>query len=141
MLCLVSSAINKLHARAATDLELGADAEVAEVRHVNLRDSPSFTPMCRPAPEGWLVNVLDGPFTDDLDGTVWYQVVARGQTGYMLSDYLRTLMLSPRCGGDYDRRQCQSAFWAGARAMAYCLSFPMAPLSIPPVRFRMLWRS
>ncbi|MEZ4530773.1 MAG: SH3 domain-containing protein [Thermomicrobiales bacterium] len=94
VLCLVSSAIVfQPHARAATDLELGADAEVADAQgdNVNLRDSPSYTGnVLTSVPEGWLVNVLDGPFTDDLDGTVWYQVVARGQTGYMLSDYLRT---------------------------------------------------
>ena len=52
--------------------------------------------MLTSVPEGWLVNVLDGPFTDDTDGTVWYQVVANGQTGYMLSDYLRSPMaMSP----------------------------------------------
>ncbi len=77
--------------RAATDLPLGADAQVAEAQGdpVNLRDRPSYTGnVLTSVPEGWLVNVLDGPFTDDLDGTVWYQVVANGQTGYMLSDYL-----------------------------------------------------
>lgn len=81
------------HARAATDLTLGADAEVADAQgdNVNLRDQPSYSgSILTSAPEGWLVNVLDGPFTDDSDGTVWYQVVARGQTGYMLSDYLRS---------------------------------------------------
>lgn len=81
------------HARAATDLTLGADAEVADAQgdNVNLRDQPSYAgAVLTSVPEGWLVNVVDGPFTDDIDGTVWYQVVARGQTGYMLSDYLRT---------------------------------------------------
>ncbi len=81
-------------AQAATDLVLGADAEVADAQGdpVNLRDRPSYTGnVLTSVPEGWLVNVLDGPFTDDLDGTVWYQVIANGQTGYMLSDYLRTL--------------------------------------------------
>jgi uncharacterized protein YraI len=81
------------HARAATDLTLGADAEVADAQgdNVNLRDQPSYAgSVLTSVPEGWLVNVVDGPFTDDTDGTVWYQVVARGQTGYMLSDYLRT---------------------------------------------------
>jgi len=80
-------------AQAATDLVLGADAEVADAQGdpVNLRDRPSYTGnVLTSVPEGWLVNVLDGPFTDDLDGAVWYQVVANGQTGYMLSDYLRT---------------------------------------------------
>lgn len=80
--------------QAATDLILGADAEVADAQGdpVNLRDRPSYTGnVLTSVPEGWLVNVLDGPFTDDLDGTVWYQVIANGRTGYMLSDYLRTL--------------------------------------------------
>ncbi len=94
ILCLIASAIAfQPTARAATDLTLGADAEVADAQgdNVNLRAEPSYTgDVLTSVPEGWLVNVLDGPFTDDLDGTVWYQVVARGQTGYMLSDYLRT---------------------------------------------------
>lgn len=79
--------------RAATDLQLGVDAEVADAQgdRVNLRDAPSYTgSTLTSVPEGWLVNVLDGPFTDDLDGTVWYQVVGNGITGYMLSDYLRS---------------------------------------------------
>jgi uncharacterized protein YraI len=92
VLCLIASAIvYQPQARAATDLVLGADAEVADAQgdNVNLRDAPSYTGnVLTSVPEGWLVNVLDGPFTDDLDGTMWYQVVARGQTGYMLSDYL-----------------------------------------------------
>ena len=92
--CLITSAVAfQPQARAATDLTLGADAEVADAQgdNVNLRDAPSYTGgVLTSVPEGWLVNVVDGPFTDDLDGTIWYQVVARGQTGYMLSDYLRT---------------------------------------------------
>jgi uncharacterized protein YraI len=93
VLSLITSALAfQPQARAATDLILGADAEVADAQgdNVNLRDAPSYTGnVLTSVPEGWLVNVLDGPFTDDLDGSVWYQVVARGQTGYMLADYLR----------------------------------------------------
>ncbi len=92
--CLIAGTlVFEPQARAATDLTLGADAEVADAQgdNVNLRDAPSYTgSVLTSVPEGWLVNVLDGPFTDDLDGTIWYQVVARGQTGYMLSDYLRS---------------------------------------------------
>jgi uncharacterized protein YraI len=94
VLCLIAGTFAlQPHARAATDLTLGADAEVADAQgdSVNLRDQPSYAgSVLTSVPEGWLVNVVDGPFTDDSDGTVWYQVVARGQTGYMLSDYLRT---------------------------------------------------
>ncbi|MCA9859727.1 MAG: SH3 domain-containing protein, partial [Thermomicrobiales bacterium] len=94
VLSLLASVIaSQPHARAATDLVLGADAEVADAQgdHVNLRSEPSYAgSILTSVPEGWLVNVLDGPFTNDADGTLWYQVVARGQTGYMLSDYLRT---------------------------------------------------
>jgi uncharacterized protein YraI len=94
ILCLITGTLAlQPHARAATDLTLGADAEVADAQgdNVNLRDQPSYAGnVMTSVPEGWLVNVLDGPFTDDTDGTVWYQVVANGQTGYMLSDYLQT---------------------------------------------------
>ncbi len=37
---------------------------------------------------GSSTSVVDGPFTDDTDGTTWYQIATAGQTGYMLSDYL-----------------------------------------------------
>lgn len=94
VLCLVSATVAlQPQARAATDLTLGADAEVADAQgdQVNLRDQPSYAgTVLTSVPEGWLVNVLDGPFTDDADGTVWYQVIANAQTGYMLSDYLVT---------------------------------------------------
>jgi len=94
ILCLICGTLAlQPHARAATDLTLGADAEVADAQgdNVNLRDQPSYSGnVLTSVPEGWLVNVLDGPISDDTDGTVWYQVVANGQTGYMLSDYLRT---------------------------------------------------
>lgn len=88
---IMSSLLVQPQARAATDLALGADARIAEAQGdpVNLRDRPSYSGnVLTSVPEGWLVNVLDGPFTDDTDGTIWYQVAASGQTGYMLSDYL-----------------------------------------------------
>ena len=92
VLCLIGGSLAwQPHARAATDLTLGADARVAQAQGdaVNVRDRPSYTgTILTSVPEGELVNVLDGPFTDDLDGTVWYQVTAGSQTGFMLSDYL-----------------------------------------------------
>ncbi|MFT4039170.1 MAG: SH3 domain-containing protein [Thermomicrobiales bacterium] len=94
ILCLIAATLAlQPHARAATDLTLGADAEVADAQgdSVNIRDQPSYSgSVITSVPEGWLVNVVDGPFTDDSDGTLWYQVVGNGLTGYMLSDYLRT---------------------------------------------------
>ena len=69
ILCLISGTLAlQPHARAATDLTLGADAEVADAQgdNVNLRDQPSYAgDVLTSVPEGWLVNVLDGPFTDD----------------------------------------------------------------------------
>ena len=93
LLTMIVPLAPRFEVRAATDLALGADAEVAEANGdpVNLRDQPSYAGnVLTSVPEGWLVNVLDGPFTDDADGAVWYQVVANGQIGYMLSEYLRT---------------------------------------------------
>ena len=60
--------------------------------------------------EGTIVDVLDGPFTDDTDGTIWYQINASGQPGYMLADYLVNAdgAVSPGGGGDHDR-QCESS--------------------------------
>lgn len=92
LLVMVLPITPQFETQAATDLVLGADAEVADAQgdQVNLRDQPSYAGnVLTSVPEGWLVNVLDGPFTDDADGTFWYQVIANGQTGYMLADYLR----------------------------------------------------
>jgi uncharacterized protein YgiM (DUF1202 family) len=82
---------HKFDAKAATDLVLGADAVISDAQgdNVNLRDQPSFAGnVLTSVPEGDFVSVVDGPFTDDTDGTTWYQITSTGQTGYMLSDYL-----------------------------------------------------
>ncbi len=81
----------KLDVRAATDLVVGAQAQVSDAQgdSVNLRMEPSYAgDVLTSVPEGEIVDVLDGPFTDNTDGTVWYQVNASGQPGYMISDYL-----------------------------------------------------
>ncbi len=92
LLMLVAPVMPDFEVRAATDLVIGADAEVADAQgdNVNLRERPSLSSdVLISVAEGDLVNVTDGPFTDDFDGTVWYLVIGNGQTGYMLADYLR----------------------------------------------------
>jgi uncharacterized protein YgiM (DUF1202 family) len=82
---------NRIDARAATDLPIGGEAVVADAQgdNVNMRDQPSYAgTVLTSVPEGGVVTIVDGPFTDDADGTVWYQVSTGDQTGYMLSDYL-----------------------------------------------------
>lgn len=82
---------NRIDARAATDLPIGGDVIVADAQgdNVNVRDQPSYAGnVLTSIPEGGVVTIVDGPFTDDADGTVWYQVSTGDQTGYMLSDYL-----------------------------------------------------
>ncbi len=82
---------NQFDANAATDLTIGGDAVVADAQgdNVNLRDQPSYAGnVLTSVAEGDYVTVVDGPFTDDTDGTIWYQVSVADQTGYMLSDYL-----------------------------------------------------
>lgn len=78
-------------AKAATDLIIGGQAQVSDAQgdNVNLRDTPSYSGVVLTSvPEGSIVDVLDGPFVDDADGTVWYLVNSAGQPGYMISDYL-----------------------------------------------------
>ncbi len=77
--------------KAATDLVVGGQARVSNAQgdNVNVRDAPSYSaPALTSVAEGTIVDVLDGPFTDDTDGSVWYMVNASGQPGYMISDYL-----------------------------------------------------
>ena len=77
-------------ARADTDLVIGGEARVSftDGDNIRLRAQPSTSgTVLTSVPEGWLVAVLDGPFSDGA-GSSWYQVIARGQTGYMVSDYL-----------------------------------------------------
>jgi uncharacterized protein YgiM (DUF1202 family) len=82
---------HEYNASAATDLTIGGAAVVADAQgdNVNLRDQPSYGgAVLTTVPEGDFVTVVDGPFTDDTDGTIWYQISSGDQTGYMLSDYL-----------------------------------------------------
>ena len=91
LLVLTIPIATKLDVEAATDLVVGAQAQVSDAQgdNVNLRAEPSYSgDVVASVAEGSIVDVFDGPFTDDADGTVWYQVNASGQPGYMLSDYL-----------------------------------------------------
>ncbi len=90
LLALVAPVVPALDTRAATDLILGTEAEIADAQgdNVNLRDQPSASAVVLASlAEGTLVEVVDGPFTDD--GSAWYLITAGDQTGYMLADYLR----------------------------------------------------
>ncbi len=91
LLAIALPIATEFDAKAATDLVIGGQAQVSDAQgdNVNLRDEPSYSGAALTSvPEGTIVDVLDGPFTDDADGTVWYQIDASGQPGYMLSDYL-----------------------------------------------------
>ncbi|CAN5805762.1 SH3 domain-containing protein [soil metagenome] len=84
------TSINPGSALADTDLIVGEDARVSYTSgdSIRVRSEPSYSgSVVTSVPEGWLVAVLDGPI-DDGDGSQWYQVTARGQNGYMVSDYL-----------------------------------------------------
>jgi uncharacterized protein YgiM (DUF1202 family) len=77
-------------ASADTDLVIGGEARVSYTGgdDIRVRSQPSTSgSVLTSVPEGWLVSVLDGPIADG-SGNQWYQVVARGMTGYMMSDYL-----------------------------------------------------
>src|SRR5215212_7832600 len=87
---LFSSTFPGSSVRAATDLEIGGTAVIAEAQgdHVRLRDAPGLDgEIIDTFPEGTVVDVIDGLFEAD-DGSLWYQVEAGGETGYMISDYL-----------------------------------------------------
>jgi uncharacterized protein YgiM (DUF1202 family) len=91
LLVMVVPIAHRFDAEAATDLTIGGDAVVADAQgdNVNLRDQPSYGGnVLTTVPEGDYVTLDDGPFTDDTDGTVWYQITAGDQTGYMLAEYL-----------------------------------------------------
>ncbi len=75
---------------ADTDLTLGGEARISYANgdDVRLRDEPSYNgSILTTVPEGWLVAVHDGPI-DDGAGSYWYEVTARGQRGYIVSDFL-----------------------------------------------------
>lgn len=91
LLVLAIPIANDIDVKAATDLVIGSQAQVSDAQgdNVNLRDAPSYSgSVLTSVAEGLIVDVLDGPFTDDADGTVWYMINASGQAGYMISDYL-----------------------------------------------------
>ena len=90
IVCLLSSTFPGNSVQAATDLEIGGTAVIAEAQgdHVRLRDAPGLDgEIIDTFPEGTVVDVLDGLFEAD-DDSLWYQVEAGGETGYMISDYL-----------------------------------------------------
>lgn len=75
---------------ADTNLTLGGEARISYANgdDVRLRDEPSYNgSVLTTVPEGWLVTVHDGPI-DDGAGSSWYEVTARGQRGYIVSDFL-----------------------------------------------------
>ncbi len=77
-------------ASADTDLDIGGEARVSYTGgdSIRVRSTPSYDgSVVTSVPEGWLVAILDGPISDG-EGSQWYKVTARGQTGYMVSDYL-----------------------------------------------------
>ena len=91
LLALAIPIATEFDAKAATDLVVGGQAQVSNAQgdNVNVRDAPSYSATALTSvAEGTIVDVLDGPFTDDADGSVWYMVNASGQPGYIISDYL-----------------------------------------------------
>lgn len=91
LLMLATPIATEFDAKAATDLVVGGQARVSDAQgdNVNLRDAPSLSgAVLLSVAEGSVVDVLDGPFTDGADGTVWYFVNSAGQPGYIISDYL-----------------------------------------------------
>ncbi len=77
-------------ASADTNLDVGGEARVSYTGgdDIRVRSQPSYSASTiTSVPEGWLVAVLDGPISDG-EGSQWYKVTARGQTGYIVSDYL-----------------------------------------------------
>lgn len=88
---------------ADTDLSLGSTAVIAyaDGDDVRLRTNYSFdADVMAMIPEGTTVEALDGPFEAG-DGSLWYQVSANGQTGFIVSDYLAASsgLLSATSGG------------------------------------------
>jgi uncharacterized protein YraI len=82
--------MSPLQAKADTNLTIGGSAVVAYANgdDVRLRAAPGLDgAVLDLIPEGSEVAVLDGPVGAG-DGSLWYLVSARGQTGYMIADYL-----------------------------------------------------
>jgi uncharacterized protein YgiM (DUF1202 family) len=87
---LLGTFLSPLSALADTDLEIGGTAVVAyaDGDDVRLRVDPGYdADVIRFVPEGATVDVLDWP-VEDGDGNFWYLVGYRGDTGYMVSDFL-----------------------------------------------------
>jgi hypothetical protein len=87
---LVATFFNPLSAFADTDLVIGGQARISYANgdDVRLRDEPSYQgTLIRFLPEGTVLDVVDGPITDDA-GNIWYQLSFEGDTGYIVSDYL-----------------------------------------------------
>ncbi|MCA9860395.1 MAG: SH3 domain-containing protein [Thermomicrobiales bacterium] len=104
LLVLSAPMATEFEAKAATDLIIGGAAEVSNAQgdNVNLRDSPSVLGNAfASVPQGSFVQVLDGPFLDETDGTSWYQVSTGDTAGYMLADFLvnADVAVSPAASG------------------------------------------
>ncbi|HKG24789.1 MAG TPA: SH3 domain-containing protein, partial [Thermomicrobiales bacterium] len=99
LLAMISLApLSPAGAGASTDLTIGGWAVITAANgdHVRLRETPGPSyPVLGRYPEGTAVEVLDGPFTADDDGSLWYQVAVDGLSGYMAADYL-----APADGGE-----------------------------------------
>ncbi|HWV22943.1 MAG TPA: SH3 domain-containing protein [Thermomicrobiales bacterium] len=86
----IAAALTPLSALADTDLSAGDSAVVAWANgdHVNLRVGPGpDEAVIAEVPEGSAVYVIDGLYTGT-DGSLWYQVEANGEVGYMIADYV-----------------------------------------------------
>jgi len=87
---LLATFLAPLSASADTNLEIGGTAVIAyaDGDDVRLREDAGYDAgVIRYVPEGATVDVLDWP-VEDGDGNFWYLVSYRGDTGYIVSDYL-----------------------------------------------------
>jgi len=88
---LLATLFNPLSAFADTDLVVGGQARISYANgdDVRMREVPSYDgALIKFVSEGTILDVLDGPNTDD-DGNIWYLLSdSDGDTGYVVSDYL-----------------------------------------------------
>ncbi|MEA2584843.1 MAG: hypothetical protein QOF33_2928 [Thermomicrobiales bacterium] len=90
LLFVCSSFLAPASVRAATDLDVGGVAVIADADGdlVRLREAPGYdAEVITLLPEGTLLDVLGGPEEAD-DGSLWYRVADGDETGYMVADYL-----------------------------------------------------
>ncbi len=90
LLVVCSSLFQSVSTLAATDLDVGGQAVIADAQGdpVRLRDAPGYDgEIITRFPEGTVLDVLDGPFEAD-DGSFWYEVSDGEERGYMAADYL-----------------------------------------------------